>query len=221
MVHHFISDRWSGWSTSPYHQLNIAFHVGDDPEVVARNRRRLFEMAQVPGAIFMDQIHSTRIEYVQSLATPPPRCDGIITDRPNLPLAVMSADCYPVLLFDEKRKVVAALHAGRAGAMGQIVAQALQRLVDDFKAHQIRGIIAPGIGSCCYEVGPEILAQVEAKYIKRDRFLDIKGMIKDQLSYFGVQYYDYGICTCCNPNYYSYRREGRTGRFASLIWRSA
>ncbi|NPA56962.1 MAG: peptidoglycan editing factor PgeF [Epsilonproteobacteria bacterium] len=206
-------------SAPPYHQLNIAFHTGDDPEIVARNRQRLFELAGIDRALFMDQIHSTKIEYVDHFCHP--QCDGVITDRPDLPLAVMSADCYGVLLFDRKRGIIGALHAGRAGALGGIVQKALELMVSDFGAEEIEGVISPGIGSCCYQVGEEILQRVDSRYVERERFLNIKRAIVDQLNLFGVDFVDYGICTSCDPNYYSYRRDGLTGRFASIIWRSS
>ena len=217
MVRWFVSDRWGGVSEAPYDELNIAYHTGDDPAAVEKNREILYERCGIEGAVFMEQIHSCDIEYVDRICTP--RCDGVVTDKPGLALAVMSADCYGVLLYDTRGPAIAALHAGRAGAMGGIVTKALQILRRDFGAQKIEAVISPGIGSCCYEVGEEILRQASPKYIKRERFLDIKEMIKDQLREFGVGYVDYDICTACDPNYYSYRRDGTTGRFASVIWR--
>ena len=216
MIRHFISDRFGGVSKPPYHELNIALHVGDDPAAVAKNRKLLFEKAGIEDAVFMNQIHSCNIQYVDHICTP--TCDGLITDRPNLPLAVMSADCYGVLLFDEQKGVIAALHAGRKGAMGGIVTKALEMMQNDFGAKRMQAVISPGIGVCCYEVGEEILTSVNKRYIQ-GKHLNIKKMIVDQLREFGVEYHDYGICTACSKNYYSYRREGVTGRFASIIWR--
>jgi YfiH family protein len=216
MIKHFISDRFGGVSRPPYHELNIAYHVGDDPKAVEKNRRLLFQKAGIKEVVFMNQIHSCKIEYVDRICTP--TCDGIITDRANLPLAVMSADCYAVLLYDASKGVIAALHAGRKGAMGGIVAKALQMMRKDFRCETIQAILSPGIGVCCYEVGEEILQTVDRSYVQGKR-LDIKKMIVDQLREFGVEFYDYGVCTSCCDRYYSYRREGVTGRFASIIWR--
>ncbi len=215
-VRHFISDRFGGVSKPPYDQLNIAYHTGDDPKTVSQNRILLAQKIGINDIVYMDQIHSDRIEYVDRVCTP--RCDGIVTDKPNLALAVMSADCYGVLLSSDSG-AIAALHAGRAGAMKHIVEKVIVMLRDDFNAKKIEAIISPGIGSCCYEVGEEILKRVEQKYIKNERFLDIKAMIIDQLQEGGATYKDYNICTCCNPRYYSYRRDGTTGRFASIIWK--
>ncbi len=216
MIRHYISDRFGGVSKAPYDELNIATHVGDDLEAVQKNRQILFEKAGIKEAIFMEQIHSCKIRYVDNFCTP--TCDGLITNRPNLPLAVMSADCYGVLLYDEHQGVIAALHAGRKGAIGGIVPKAVKIMQNDFDTQKIKAIISPGIGVCCYEVGEEILEIVDPRYIQGNH-LDIKKIILDQLREFGIDYYDYGICTACDNRYYSYRRDGVTGRFASIIWR--
>ena len=217
MIEHLVTDRWGGVSQAPYHEFNIAHHVGDDPRCVERNRELLKKTIGVEKIIFANQIHSATIVYVGDPSLTP-TCDGLITDKTDIALAIMSADCYGVLLKAEH--AIAALHAGRAGAMKGIVSKAIEMMREDFGEEKIEAIISPGIGVCCYEVGEEILSQCDPVYV-RGTHLDIKAMIVDQLKRYGAEYHDYGICTCCNPDYYSYRREGVTGRFASVIWRRA
>ncbi len=210
----FVSDRQKGVSSPPYESLNIALHVGDDPKRVHVNREILKKEAGIEAIQFMEQIHSDEIVTIESLIHSP-KCDGLITTTPNLALAVMSADCYGVLLFGDG--VIAALHAGRRGAMKRIVSKALVRM-RELGAKNTSAFLSPGIGVCCYEVGQEIITKTERRYVKGKR-IDIKKMIYDQLREGGVEYIqDMDICTCCTHDYFSYRREGVTGRFASLIW---
>ena len=217
-IKYFISNRFGGVSEPPFDSLNIAYHVGDEKKCVAKNRAILFQKAGIKNAQFANQIHSDTICYIDSFIMPP-NCDGLITDKPNIPLAIMSADCYGVLLYDEKAKVIAALHAGRAGATKGIVQKALQMMREKFCANNIEAVISPGIGVCCYEISEELAATYPHEFIKNSRFLDIKAMIYKELKEDGVEYIqDYNICTCCNKNYFSYRRDKRTGRFASIIW---
>ncbi|BCD67205.1 peptidoglycan editing factor PgeF [Nitratiruptor sp. YY09-18] len=216
-IKYFISDRFGGVSKPPYNELNIAFHTGDKPEDVMQNRQILFQKAGINNAQFANQVHGNSVivldEYID-----PPECDGFITTKPNIALAIMSADCFGVLLYDPKSYIIGAVHAGRAGAQLEIVSNAIESM-QHLGAKEIRAVISPGIHSCCYEVGEEILQKTPARFIKRGRFLDIKAMIYEQLHQKGVSYiHDQQICTCCDTRYYSYRREGRTGRFASIIW---
>ena len=185
-IRHFISDRFGGVSTAPYDSLNIAFHVGDDPENVERNRQILYQKAGIHKAQFADQIHSDKILTLDRFIDPP-ACDGFITTVPNLPLAVMGADCFGVLLYDPEHFVIAALHAGRAGAMQGIVTKAINKM-RSLGARNIDAIIGPGIHSCCYEVGPQILKITPARFIKNGTHIDIKGIIYEQLHEEGVRY---------------------------------
>ena len=217
-IKYYISDRFGGVSKSPFDSLNISYHVGDEKKDVAKNRAILFQKAGIKKAQFANQVHRDTICYIDRFITPP-QCDGFITDKPNIPLAIMSADCYGVLLFDEKAKVIAALHAGRAGATKGIVQKALQMMHNRFNANNIKAIISPGIGVCCYEISYELAATYPHEFIKNSRFLDIKAMIYKELKEGGVEYIqDYNTCTCCDTSYFSYRRDGVTGRFASIIW---
>ena len=217
-IKYFISDRADGVSASPYDSLNIAYHVGDDETSVDQNRQILYEKAGIQKAQFANQVHGDKIYYIDRFITTPD-CDGLITDKPNIPLAIMSADCYGVLLFDQNVGVIAALHAGRAGATKGIVQKAILMMQNQFGAKDIEAIISPGIGACCYEISENLAKKYPQTFIKNGRFLDIKALIYDQLKQGHIQSIkDYNICTCCDKRYFSYRRDGRTGRFASIIW---
>ncbi len=217
-IQHFISDRFGGVSEPPYNWLNIAMHTGDEPTRVEQNRQILYQKAGIVRAQFANQIHSNTIVEIDKFI-PPPSCDGFITTKARLPLAIMSADCFGVLLYDKGTRVIAALHAGRVGATREIVAKAMQLMQNRYGAVNISAIISPGIHSCCYEVSSQLASSYPKRFIKRGRFLDIKGMIYEQLEQNRVESIkDYNICTCCSSEYYSYRRDGVTGRFASIIW---
>ncbi|NPA03325.1 MAG: peptidoglycan editing factor PgeF [Epsilonproteobacteria bacterium] len=218
-IRYLISDRFGGVSPAPFDSLNIAYHVGDDPRNVDKNRLLLYARANIPQAQFANQIHSNEIVYIPHFSTPP-TADGLITDKVNLPLAVMVADCFGVLLFDQERGVIAALHAGRKGATLGIVEKGIKMMREQFGAKEIKAIISPGIHSCCYEISPSLAKKYPAKFIKNGKFLDIKQIIYEGLARGGVESVkDVNICTSCNPNYYSYRRDKVTGRFAVMIWR--
>ncbi len=217
-IKHFISDRYGGVSKPPYNWLNIAMHVGDSALDVKRNRQILYKKAGITNAQFANQVHGDMIVEINDFIVPP-SCDGLITTQFSLPLAIMSADCFGVLLYDNNAKVIAALHAGRMGATKQIVAKAMHLMRNRYGATNISAIISPGIHSCCYEVSLELASQYPNRFIKRGRYLDIKAIIYEQLEQNRVESIrDYNICTCCSSDYYSYRRDKKTGRFASIIW---
>jgi len=213
-VRYLITDRWGGVSKPPYHTLNLALHVGDDPQKVAINRQILPK--RVGHSIqYANQVHGDEIAVVDRIIDPP-TCDGLLTQRANLALAILTADCYGVLLFDQKRSTIAALHAGRAGATKGIVSKALSLMKERYRCEDIAAILSPGICQKCYDIGD--LAKEYPKRFLHGSHLDVKAMIEEQLREGGVEWRDFGICTSCDPDYFSYRRDGATGRFASVIW---
>ncbi len=213
-VRYLITNRWGGVSKAPYHTLNLAMHVQDDPKSVQTNRQILAKKIGHPIQ-FADQIHGDRIWVLDKLIAPP-RCDGLLTQKAGIALAILSADCYGVLLFDKESSTIAALHAGREGASKGIVSKAIQLMRERHASRNISAILSPGICQKCYDVGD--LAKHYPKRFLQGTHLDVKGMIEEQLREHGVQWRDFGVCTSCDPNYFSYRRDGVTGRFASLIW---
>ncbi len=229
---HTVTDRTGGVSASPFDTLNLALHVGDDPRSVIENRTILArrEGFLIENLIYMEQVHKDRIvEIDHPFYNKIPECDALITDRSNIPLMVMVADCLPLLFFDPQRKVIAVAHAGRNGTFLGIASKVTKRMHERYGCDKeaILVGIGPGIHACCYEVGREIVDIVVKsygeKYVEQrgERFfLDLPRMNFDQLRDAGVARKHIEIasrCSCCEREYFSYRREGTTGRFAGVM----
>ena len=224
-VRTLFTDRNGGFGRPPYDTFNIAYHVGDDPKTVAHNRKKLQESVGVPIQ-WMEQIHGDTVHVVERPLQRPPRCDAMVTDRPGLALAVMVADCIPILLFDPHRNVIAAIHAGRNGIFLNIPTKTVRTMTESFGCDpaRIRARFGPSIGACCYEVDEALAAiarkNFPARYVN-DRSLDLPGMAKHRLLEAGLKAEHIEaspVCTRCSPDHFSYRREGVTGRFAGVIW---
>ncbi len=227
-----ITNRHGGVSPKPYDTLNLALHTGDNPVNVLKNRTIVAEKYGylAENLIYMEQTHSDNIHIVEHAGyNKIDNCDALITTQKNIPLMVMVADCIPVMIYDPVHEVIAAVHAGRNGTFQQIAAKTLQTMQEKFDTsfHEVLVALGPSIHSCCYEVGAD-LADIAKKsfgekYIqtrKGKQYLDLQQMNFDQLASLGVPEANIeisAICTSCNQNYFSYRRDGITGRFAGII----
>lgn len=226
----FFSTRNGGESQEKYESLNVGFHVGDDPERVKKNHKIIQRHFTMPNEIFyMDQIHSKQVCEVGS-SEKIPQGDALISKESQKILMVMVADCIPILFFDKKRGVIAAIHAGRKGVFLNIVAETLNRMQDHFgsQAEDIHVAIGPHIKGCCYEVGQEIVQEAEnlglqgSIELKKDHYyLDLYPILMQQLLQAGVKeesIESIDHCTACHTDdYFSYRKEGATGRFCGVI----
>jgi YfiH family protein len=232
---HGFTDRLGGVSAAPYDALNLAYHVGDAPDAVDENHARLArELGYDPRRlVHMRQIHSDRVIR----CTPEmgfdtrPECDALMTDIAHQPLMVMVADCTPVLLYDPVHRAVAAVHAGRAGALKNIVAKTIGAMHSAYgtDAGELLAVLGPSIHACCYEIGPEVAETVEKSgggYALSSRdgrtYLDVNRILETQLKAAGVppSHIDTaGRCTSCrNDRLFSYRADrGTTGRQAGII----
>ena len=232
---HAYTGRAGGESRAPYASLNLAYHVGDAPADVDRNHARLADRLgyDVRRLVHMRQIHSDRIVR----CTPDmdfdtrPECDALMTDLPGQPLMVMVADCTPVLLYDPVRRAVAAVHAGRAGALKNIVGKTVSAMRQAYGSDpaNLLAALGPSIHACCYEIGPEVAREVaEAGYAsalqRRDGhdFLDVNRIVTAQLREARLEpehINDTAPCTACrNDTLFSYRADGgTTGRQAGII----
>ncbi len=223
----------------PYN-FSLALHTGEDREKILQNRELLKESLaskQTLHFILADQTHSNHIEIIDKVETRGwsnshdaiRSCDALITDLPNVMLAVLTADCVPVLLYDREKEVVAAVHAGWRGTEAKIVEKTIQKMKDYFKS-QSEDIIAgigPSIGSCCYEVGsdvakhfsdtPHALRKKGNRYMLDLPFVNYQQLLKSGLPDSNIELSH--ICTACNTdNYFSYRKEHAcSGRFMSII----
>lgn len=212
---HFFTDRRGGESLGVYESLNFALHVGDDPGVVDSNRKK------IGSAQFMNQVHGNHIEVVDSLRLETPTCDGLVTKSPNLSLAVMVADCIPLLLVS--KEVVGAIHVGRAGLVNRIALKAIQ-MMRSLGAIEIHAVLGPSICGSCYEVPFQMQQDVIADHprafattSKGTPGLDLpKALIADLIAA-GVSYEASTICTFEDEMYFSHRRQNPTGRFAGIV----
>ena len=204
-----FSTRNGGVSDPPYATLNLGKKLGDDPEHVEENRRRLCEYAGADATrLAMNyQVHSSRVNRGRPGGRDEAG-DGLWTDEPGLPLLALTADCVPVALAREDEPAVAVLHAGRIGLLGGIVAEGVRKL-----GGRIRAAIGPAAGPCCYEVGNEILERYRARFgpsVLSGRNLDLWRATELALHEAGVaDVHRFDLCTICNPDlFFSYRRDG-------------
>lgn len=212
---HLFTDRRGGASLGVYESLNLALHVGDDPDVVAANR------LSIGKAQFMNQVHGDEIVVVDSISSDAPTCDGLITTKPNLALAVMVADCIPLLLIS--KEAVAAIHVGRAGLVNQIALKAVH-MMRNLGAIDIHAVLGPSICGACYEVPFQMQQEVIQQYprafatTRKDTpGLDLpKALIADLVST-GITYEASPICNYEDQMYFSHRRQNPTGRFAGVV----
>jgi YfiH family protein len=212
---HFFTDRRGGTSLGVYESLNLALHVGDDPSTVATNR------SVIGNAQFMNQVHGDEIVIVDSVTSEIPTCDGLITTKPNLQLAVMVADCIPLLLIS--KEAVGAIHVGRAGLVNQIALKAIDRM-RSVGSQEIHAILGPSICGQCYEVPFEMQQDVMqdhprafATTRKGTPALDLPQALIAELISAGVSFEASTICTFEDEMYFSHRRQNPTGRFAGVV----
>jgi YfiH family protein len=215
-----FTDRRGGSSLAPYESLNLALHVGDDPALVADNRSRL--SANAGNVQFMNQVHGDSFIVVEKFNAIDPTCDALITTTPGLALAVLVADCIPLLL--SSTKVVAAVHVGRKGLMSELVLSVIEQM-RRLGAESIHAQLGASICGPCYEVpasmADEVLNLHPAAFAltrEANPALDLPKALIAKLVSEGITYEASGICTLEDELYFSYRRHNITGRNAGVIW---
>ncbi|SDA89118.1 conserved hypothetical protein [Pseudomonas sp. NFACC15-1] len=220
-----VTTREGGVSLAPFDSLNLGDHVGDDPTAVAENRRRLIDRFVITPA-WLQQVHG--IAVVEADPTRVATADASWTATPGIACTAMTADCLPVLFCNRAGTRVAAAHAGWRGLANGVLEATLDSLA--VPANEVLAWLGPAIGPQAFEVGPEVreafIAQrpeaVEAFAASPNagKFLaDIYQLARLRLAARGVTaVYGGGLCTVNDPRFFSYRRNPRTGRFASLIW---
>jgi polyphenol oxidase len=228
-----ITTRHGGVSTAPYDSLNLGMHVGDDLSAVAENRRRLqLHLPHAPA--WLRQVHGTHVLRAESIANSglleEVGADASHTSATGLPCAVMIADCLPVLFCDQAGTQVAAAHAGWRGLCAGVIENTVTAMAAD--PQSLMAYLGPAIGPEKFEVGSEVrdaFIAVDARAASafkprpaNGKFLaDIYMLARQRLARAGVeQVYGGDFCTVTETaRFYSYRREGKTGRMAALIWR--
>lgn len=227
-VNSVFSGRQGGVSLSPYDSFNLGDHVGDLPEAVAQNRSLLLDA--LPGADciqWLNQVHGSDVVEAEARNTSQVlTADAVTTTQIGVVCAVLTADCLPVLFCDSEGKRVGAAHAGWRGLAGGVLLNTLKCFEDPSK---VSAYLAPAIGPMAFEVGPEV--REAFAWANDDCFAagqgdrlyaDIFKIARQQLEEAGIgAVYGGGVCTVSAPeHYFSFRRDGVTGRQVSLIWKT-
>lgn len=229
-IRRVTTTRAGGVSKPPFDSFNLGDHVGDDPAAVAANRARLAKAIGLPDrrVLWMNQVHSDRVETVnEPRDTAVDATDGLVTSTPGLALAVLTADCVPVLLADARAGVVAAVHAGRVGAQHGVVVHAVESMLEQgAKVGDISALLGPAVSGRNYEVPAAMAEEVEAALpgsrtstAKGTPGLDLRVGLAAQLRHLGVTSIEVDPrCTVADPALFSHRRGAPTGRLASVVW---
>lgn len=221
--------RYGGVSEGPYASLNLAAHVGDDPHAVRENRRRLRELGGLPAEpVWLNQVHGTTVFTVGTESAASFDADAAVAFGPGGVCAVMTADCLPLLLCDRAATVVAAAHAGWRGLAAGVIETTVAAM--GRPGERLMAWLGPALGPEHFEVGPEVRERFcaatpdAAAAFRRgaaDRwFADLGLLARQRLNALGIRSVTGGgYCTAADPErFFSYRRDGVTGRIASLIW---
>lgn len=238
-VEAWVTTRSNGVSDSPWDSLNLGTHVGDSPAHVRKNRESMRQ--QLPQGLrlqWLNQVHGTRVVGVHSDRAAPRRrtADAAAVFDPGCAAVVMTADCLPVFFCDVDGKVAAAAHAGWRGLLDGVLENTVSAMA--VPASRLMAWMGPAIGSCHFQVGEEVRAAFLGHPLVFDSvgfmepaftrcpdqpgkwMMDIYAVARLRLAAAGVpQVYGGGLCTVCDRSrFFSYRRDGVTGRMASLIY---
>lgn len=231
----WCSRREGGVSTGPYAALNLGTAVGDDPAAVAENRRRFAAALEGARPVWLKQVHGTRVQRLRAddLDRAPPEADAAWTDEPGIACTVQVADCLPVLFSTADGRAVAAAHAGWRGLAGGVLEATVEALAAGagVRPAELHAWLGPCIGPASFEVGPEV-----AEAFSEDAHAlvysprpdgdprwraDLPALARARLRRAGLARIGGGAwCTVADPSgFFSYRRDGVTGRFAAAVWR--
>lgn len=241
---HAVTTREGGVSGPPHHSLNLSFGRPDSPADVVENRRRVFgaleidpgrvvQAGQIHGAdvLIVDDRHAGRGALDRSLVLPP--ADALVSATPNLVLFACFADCTPLLFWDPVHRAVGIAHAGWQGTVKRIAAATVETMGKAFgtRPSELRVVVGPSAGPCCYNVWPHVAAAARAAFPGRDdvvverdgeRFFDLWAANLHTLADAGVPGANVevaGVCTIDqHQRFFSHRAsKGQTGRFAAVI----
>jgi YfiH family protein len=222
-----FTDRAGGTSAGDFDSLNLGGHVGDDAAAVQVNRERVATSVGVhrDHLLFLQQCHGAEVLVADGPweADGPPPADGVVTDTPGLGLAVLVADCTPVLLADVEAGVVGAVHAGRPGMTTGIVDVAVDRM-RQLGARDLSAVVGPSICARCYEVPEDLRAaaaavapEASARSWSGTPAIDVAAGVVAQLAANHVAVQWVPGCAREDERLFSYRRDGRTGRTAGVV----
>ena len=215
----FFTDRLGGYSQGDFSSLNVALHVDDDPATVMRNREVITN--SYGATVYMNQVHGDAVEIISRHTDIAPTCDALVTTISGITLAVMTADCIPLLLSSES--VVAAVHVGRRGLLNGVAIKSVH-VMNDLGATSISAHIGPSICGTCYEVDENTFNEVVAEHplcasrtAQGTHSLDLVAGLVAELQKLSITCTIDSRCTKEDPNLFSYRKSQRTGRQAGLI----
>ena len=218
-MNYSFTKRTGGVSHGAFASFNLGNHVGDSPEDVASNRKILEDSVGLTQ--FMNQVHGNRIALIEEVTDEVPTADALITGIPGISLAVMTADCIPLLLHS--RESVAAVHVGRKGLVNDVAIKTVE-LMREMGATDISAILGPSICGTCYEVSEEVFNEVihlhplaASRTVKNTLSLDLPRALSAALTGVGVSVERSEECTVEDLDYFSYRRDGVTGRQVGVI----
>ncbi len=232
-IRRVTTTRAGGVSAPPFDTFNLGDHVGDDPSAVDANRKRLATSLGLGenAVVWMNQVHGDHVvvvdEALEAGAGVVDKTDALVTTTSRLALAVVTADCVPVLIGDARAGVVAAVHAGRVGAQKGIVTRTVEAMLGlGARVDDISALLGPAVSGRNYEVPEEMAAEVEASLpgsrtttSRGTPGLDLRAGIARQLTALGITAVDIDPrCTVDDRNLFSHRRDAPTGRLASLVW---
>jgi len=222
-VHAFTTTRVGGFSKYAWSSMNLGPHCGDDPLAVQRNQEKLVSLLPATPQ-WLHQVHGTQVVTHPLTPGAEPEADGLVSFIPGQVCAVLTADCLPVLFCNRTGNRVAAAHAGRRG-LAQGVLQATVKQMKE-KPREIMAWLGPAIGPGVYEVGEDIrraFPKEQRLYFRKNGetwMLDLYGVARRILTQLGITtVYGGHFCTFSDSErFFSYRRDGVTGRMASVIW---
>jgi len=223
-IHVYTFTRFGGVSPSPYKGLNLSLDVGDLRENVLKNQKKIEEFLSYAGIRWLRQCHSANVHVVDgSVEWKTPQGDAMITAAQGVPLGILHADCQAVVLFDDDQGVISNIHCGWRGLVNGVIDSCMEILTSRFgtSPRNVWASISPAIGRCCFEFRgwrrelPPNLHQ----YVEEGRF-DMVQATRERLQYLGIpgtQIFASSICTACFQEFFSYRRDGVTGRCATVV----
>lgn len=225
---HAVFTRRGGVSNPPHNTLNTSYTVGDRPEDVKRNLNRIKQVAGADRLISMNQSHGNDVFVLRkdrlSNLVEAPTADAMITNILHVAIMIKQADCQGVIIFDPTRKVLANVHCGWRGNVRNILGIVIRRMKQEFDCQEsdLLAAIGPSLGPCCAEfvTHRQIFPESFKRFMVRQNYFDLWAVSSRQLISAGVLEENIevaGICSCCNTDlFYSYRAEGKTGRFGAV-----
>lgn len=227
-VRALATTRIGGFSTGAYASLNLAMHVGDDPDVVSRNRALLREAARLPAEpMWLQQVHGTQV-WTGGSVDVPPVADAAVTMKQGEVCAILTADCLPVLFCADDGSAVGAAHAGWRGLAGGVLEATIAAM--RVPPNRLLAWLGPAIEPAAFEVGGEVFERFVARNPRHERAFarnargrwqaDLYALARIELHSLGVdRIYGGGFATFADSKrFYSYRRDQQTGRMATVVW---